>query len=68
MNTTFHYLILTGKQPDRNPPKKALKSHEGISLVGNEVGFGEVSIIPKDAEERTCLQFRVSADGKTSSE
>jgi hypothetical protein len=64
----FPLLNSNWKTAGPEPPKKALKSHEGISLVGNEVGFGEVSIIPKDAEERTRLQFRVSADGKTSSE
>jgi hypothetical protein len=64
----FPLLDSNWKTAGPEPPKKALKSHEGIGLVGNEVGVGEVSIIPKGAKEGTRLRFQVSADGKTSSE
>jgi hypothetical protein len=64
----FPLLDSNWKTARPEPPKKALKSHEGIGLLGNKLGVGEVSIVPKGAEERTRLQFRVSAEGTTSSE
>ena len=60
----FPLLDSNWKTAGPEPPKKALKSHEGIGLVGNEVGVGEVSVIPKGAEERSVCNSGYRLRGK----